>query len=226
MGNITSKELPEEIRPYERCLKAGPQALNDAELLAVLLRTGSRGENSLELASRLLSLGSLADLGAMTVQELCAVRGVGRVKALQLQCAAEFGKRMGRGMLSTASLDTPEEIAGIYLPWLSEEKTESVILLLLNQKNRLIRELTISRGTINQSLLSPREVFLEALRYQAVKLVLLHNHPSGDPTPSEEDIIITDRIMQAGCLLMIPLIDHLIIGRGSFVSLKEMGYIQ
>ena len=224
MGN-TAKDLPEEIRPYERCLKEGPEALNDAELLAVVLRTGSMGENSLQLAQRLLSMTGLAELTSMAVPELSAVKGIGKVKAIQLQCAGELGRRAVRNQSEAVCFDTPQAIGDHYLPRFSGSRQEEVLLLNLNTKNRLIRELVLSRGTVCQTLLSPREVFLEALRYNAVKIILLHNHPSGDPTPSLEDIEITHMIEEAGKLLAVPLADHIIIGGSSFISLKEMGYI-
>ena len=220
-----AKELPEEIRPYERCLKLGPQALNDAELLAVILRTGSRGENSLELASRLLSMGSLSDLTSMTVAGLTEVRGIGKIKAIQLQCMAELGLRAVKNHSETPCLNTPEAVAGAYMDRLSAKKQEEVLLLALNGRHRLLKEIELTRGTVNSSLLSPREVFIEALRYNAVKIILIHNHPSGDPSPSREDIEVTQLIVKAGRLLNIPLEDHLIIGGNSFLSLKEMGYL-
>lgn len=225
MQHNISKHLPKDLRPYERCIQEGPQALNNAELLAVILRTGSVGENSLELSSRLLSMGSLTELVSMTVSQLTEIKGIGKVKAIQLQCIGELGRRISltrqRGVLFTS----PQLVSDYYMARLKDETQEQVILVLLNSKGALIKDLLLTKGTVNQTMLSPREVFIEALRYQAVKLILIHNHPSGDPTPSQEDISATIQIQRAGELTAIPLIDHIIIGDGRYISLKERGYI-
>lgn len=225
MKHDISKQLPKDIRPYERCMEQGAGALNNAELLAVILRTGSVGENSLELASRLLSIESLSGLVSMTVAQLTSIRGIGRVKAMQLQCIGELARRLGTARQQGTVLDSPQAVGNYYMNRLKDERQEQVILVLLNNKGALIKDLVLTKGTVNQTILSPREVFIEAFRYQAVKLILIHNHPSGDPTPSKEDVAVTRQIQKAGELTAIPLLDHVIIGDGRFISLKERGYI-
>ncbi len=225
MKHDISKQLPKDIRPYERCMEQGAGALNNAELLAVILRTGSVGENSLELASRLLSIESLPGLVSMTVAQLTSIRGIGRVKAIQLQCIGELARRLGTARQQGTVLDSPQAVGNYYMNRLKDERQEQVILVLLNNKGALIRDLVLTKGTVNQTILSPREVFIEAFRYQAVKIILIHNHPSGDPTPSKEDIEVTRQIQKVGELTAILLLDHVIIGDGRFISLKERGYI-
>ena len=225
MKHDISKQLPKDIRPYERCMEQGAGALNNAELLAVILRTGSVGENSLELASRLLSIESLPGLVSMTVAQLTSIRGIGRVKAMQLQCIGELARRLGTARQQGTVLDSPQAVGNYYMNRLKDERQEQVILVLLNNKGALIRDLVLTKGTVNQTILSPREVFIEAFRYQAVKIILIHNHPSGDPTPSKEDIDVTRQIQKVGELTAILLLDHVIIGDGRFISLKERGYI-
>lgn len=225
MKHDISKQLPKDIRPYERCMEQGAGALNNAELLAVILRTGSVGENSLELASRLLSIENLPGLVSMTVEQLTGIRGIGKVKAIQLQCIGELARRLSTARQQGIVLDSPQAVGNYYMNRLKDERQEQVILVLLNNKGALIRDLVLTKGTVNQTILSPREVFVEAFRYQAVKIILIHNHPSGDPTPSREDIEVTRQIQKAGELTAILLLDHVIIGDGRFISLKERGYI-
>ena len=214
MKHDISKQLPKDIQPYERCMEQGAGALNNAELLAVILRTGSVGENSLELASRLLAIESLSGLVSMTVAQLTKIRGIGKVKAIQLQCIGELSRRLSASRQQGIVLDSPQAVGNYYMNRLKDERQEQVLLVFLNNK-----------GALNQTILSPREVFIEAFRYQAVKIILIHNHPSGDPTPSAEDVAVTRQIQKAGELTAIPLLDHIIIGDGRFISLKERGYI-
>lgn len=226
----TMKQLPESERPYEKCLKYGEQALSDAELLAVIIRTGSQGESAVALAQRILSEFQFPEgiLGLMrsTIPELCRMKGIGRVKAVQIKCIGELSKRIAKaGFGEQPVFSTPEDIAACYMEQLRHETREQVLVMMLNSKNRLLHEQVISKGTVNFSLVSPREIFIEALQYQAVSICLLHNHPSGDPTPSKEDILITRRMREAGELLGISLLDHVIIGDNKFCSLKKMGIL-
>lgn len=225
MKHDISKQLPKDIQPYERCMEQGAGALNNAELLAVILRTGSVGENSLELASRLLAIESLSGLVSMTVAQLTKIRGIGKVKAIQLQYIGELSRRLSASRQQGIVLDSPQAVGNYYMNRLKDERQEQVLLVFLNNKGALIRDLVLTKGTVNQTILSPREVFIEAFRYQAVKIILIHNHPSGDPTPSAEDVAVTRQIQKAGELTAIPLLDHIIIGDGRFISLKERGYI-
>ena len=225
MKHDISKQLPKDIQPYERCMEQGAGALNNAELLAVILRTGSVGENSLELASRLLAIESLSGLVSMTVAQLTKIRGIGKVKAIQLQRIGELSRRLSASRQQGIVLDSPQAVGNYYMNRLKDERQEQVLLVFLNNKGALIRDLVLTKGTVNQTILSPREVFIEAFRYQAVKIILIHNHPSGDPPPSAEDVAVTRQIQKAGELTAIPLLDHIIIGDGRFISLKERGYI-
>lgn len=222
-----SKELPEQLQPYERCLREGPAVLNDAELLAVILRTGSVGENSVSLSARILGMGSLSEVTALSVPQLRKIKGIGKVKAVQIQCLGELCKRMAKSRKERPlAFSSPEVIADYYMEELCREEKEKVVLVLLNNKNHFIHDTVLSVGTVNTSLLSPREIFLEALRYKAVNLILLHNHPSGDPSPSSQDVAMTRQIVRAGELLSIFLVDHIIIGDHTYISLKERGYMK
>ena len=221
----TIQEIPSTERPYEKCKERGAALLSDAELLAVLLRTGTRGENALELARRILyHAGEPGILGIhqFTMEKLLKIRGIGQVKAIQLLCLSELSKRLAKARAQESLCFTsPEAIARYYMEDLRHEKQEVAKLLLLNAKARLIGERDVSRGTVNASLISPRELFVEALRRDAVSIILLHNHPSGDPSPSREDVLITERIFQAGELIGIELLDHIIIGNNCYISFRE-----
>ena len=218
--------LPPEERPYEKCLEQGCQALSDAELLAVIIRTGAVGDTSVELARRVLDLGgrqgNLAGLCGLSVQELTSVKGIGRVKAIQIQCIAELSRRMAKSRARDGlCFHDPASIADFYMEDLRHEEREQCRVMMLNTRSMLLAEKQLSVGTVNASLISAREIFLEALKCQAVYIILLHNHPSGDPHPSREDILLTKRVWEAGELIGISLLDHIIIGDRSYVSLRE-----
>lgn len=225
--SMTMKELPQEVRPYERCLKYGAGCLNDAELLAVILRTGCIGEPSTVLAARILKeKGGLSGLFRASVEELQKIKGIGKVKSVQIQCIAECSKRMAASVREkTVDMGEPSSVAGYYMEAMRHKDQEVLKLIMLDTKNRLIRDKDISKGTVNASLVSPREIFIEALRSGAVCIILMHNHPSGDPTPSLDDLAVTKRVAQAGSMLGITLVDHIVIGDRSYVSLKERGMI-
>lgn len=224
---IKMKELPESDRPYEKCERQGAGSLTDAELLAVLLRTGTRGENALELAQRILYAGGkkeILNIHHFSMQQLLELRGIGRVKAIQILCLSEFAKRLSKARAcENLSFTCPSSIARYYMEDLRHERQEIMKLLMLNTKSRLIREMNISKGTVNASLITPRELFIEALQNNAVSIIILHNHPSGDPTPSREDIQITERIRLAGELIGIELLDHIVIGNNCYISFCEQG---
>lgn len=218
-----NKELPCE--KYERL---GPEFLTDAELLAILLRTGTRGENVLSIAERIInsSEGGILALQYMPLESLLEMKGIGKAKAVRLKCVCELSKRITmRTRMKGLNFNSSATIAKYYMEMLRHLETEHVYLILTDNKNCLIREIMISKGTVNASLLSPREIFMEALKHQAVHIFLLHNHPSGDPTPSSQDITITNQILEASRILNIPLIDHIIIGDNKYISLKEKGYL-
>ncbi|MDO4941858.1 MAG: DNA repair protein RadC [Lachnospiraceae bacterium] len=224
--HLTVKELPESERPYEKAYEKGIESLSDAELLAVILRTGSKELRSIDLAYAVLNhkpeYPGLLSLYHTTKEELMKIHGIGRVKALELLASAELAKRLTKlRRRQRLSFQSPRAIAQYYMEQLRHEKREKTFLILLDGKNHMIQELIISEGTINTSIASPREIFVEALRYEAVYVILLHNHPSGDPTPSQQDLQSTKIIKRAGELLDIPLLDHIIIGDCSYVSLRE-----
>ena len=227
---LTMKELPLSERPYEKCRHRGTEALSDAELLAVILRTGDASNTAVEVASELLRRygkeSGLACLMTLSAPELEALPGIGPVKSVGLLCVAELCRRISRSRKErSVEMQSPGTIADYFMEELCYLPHEEMHIAMFNTKNRLIHTQTISVGTVNASLASPREVFLSALRHQAVYLVLLHNHPSGDPRPSSEDIRITRDILAAGELLRIPLVDHIIIGDHCYCSLREEGML-
>ncbi|MCI8374642.1 MAG: DNA repair protein RadC [Lachnospiraceae bacterium] len=221
----TMKELYEGERPYEKCLSKGAKALTDKELLAVLLRTGRVGETACELAGRILNLPGyqgLAGFGRIPLERLLELKGVGKVKAVQLKCAAELSLRMAKAAaVERLCFTNPATIADYFMEELRYEEQEQLIVLFLDTRSRLLKEKLMFQGTVNASLASPREIFLEALKVHAVHVVLVHNHPSGDASPSRDDVRITERIWHAGELLGIRLLDHVIIGDGCYSSLRE-----
>ena len=222
----TVKDMPESERPYEKCLASGPEVLSDAELLAVLLRTGTREQTSIDLARELLTLNKnlegLPGLLHLDSSELMNVRGIGPVKAVQILCICELTKRMSRlSARKKLTLASPESIADYFMEQLRHLEREHVIALFFDGKHRLLKEDTISVGTVNAAPVSPREIFLEALKVRAVYVVLLHNHPSGDPSPSRQDIQLTTRMIEAGRLIGISLSDHIIIGDRRYYSFRE-----
>lgn len=224
------KELHAEERPYEKCERFGAENLTDAELLAVLLRTGTRGENSLQLARRILhpvfAQEGILNIHHWSYEQLMQVKGIGRVKAIQILCLSELAKRLAKtGAGKALDFSSPATIANYYMEDLRHRQQELMKLLLLNTKSRLIGETDISKGTVNAAVISPRELFVEALQKNAVSIILLHNHPSGDPTPSREDILITQRILEAGEMIGVELLDHIIIGNNCYTSFREKGLL-
>ncbi len=227
--SITMKEMPESEQPYEKCEKYGAHCLSDSELLAVILRTGSRGECSTELARRLLQKlpgKTITGLFHSSLEQLREIKGIGRVKAIQLLCLTEIAKRMlkGRKQLEELICEEPAQIAAYFMPSMRFLETEQVRLLVLNGRHAVVNNLVISNGSFNSALASPREVFYYALKHKAVAIILLHNHPSGDPSPSREDLLLTKRIAETGKLIGIPLLDHIIIGDNRYISVRESGY--
>lgn len=224
---LTVKELPISERPYEKCEKYGAEALSDAELLAVILRTGTKQQRVIDLAVNILNYSTaypgLKGLNYLTMKELTKINGVGRVKAIELLCLTEITKRMAReSHRDSLRLITPKSVADYYMQDMRHLKDEQVVLLMLDSKNRFIKDMIISKGTVNTSIMPIREVFVHALKYEAVNIILLHNHPSGDPTPSAEDIKVTKKLKEAGNLIGITLMDHIIIGDNRYNSLKEL----
>ena len=222
---VGMKQLPADDRPYEKCLTAGAGVLSDAELISVILRTGSRQDSALETARRILDqpgCHGLAGLSRMSVQDLIKIPGIGPVKAVQLLCVAECSRRIHKmSCISSLSFQDPESVAAYYMEDFRHLKQEKVLLLMLDAKGHLLGEKVIASGTVCSAPLSPREIFLTALTFCAVSVILLHNHPSGDPFPSEEDIQITERIRLGGELLGITLLDHIILGDQTHFSFRS-----
>ena len=218
-------DLPSEERPRERLARHGAAALSNRELTALLVGTGSRQTSVLDLAESLLSSG-LRGLAARSLEDLEGVRGLGRAKATRLLAALELGARLaseGRG--TAPCLRTPEDSGRYLLPRYGARPVETFGLLALDVRHRIKKEAVISVGCLTSSLVHPREVFQEAVVARAASLVLFHNHPSGDPEPSGEDVALTRRLASAGTLMGIEVLDHLILGAGRFVSLKQRGVL-
>ncbi len=230
--NPRIKDMAAKDRPRERLVLEGADALSNAELIAILLRTGLKGYSAIHIAQQLLAkFGTLDALARAPLEELCQVKGVGRDKAVTLKAAFTLARKMAAEMRAEAPLlDTPERIADLLREESRPQEVEQFHVVLLNTRRRLIGLETISQGTLDTLLVHPREVFKRAIAANASAVVLVHNHPSGDPTPSEADIKVTRDLIRAGQLLKIEVLDHVIIGRRKmerqkdYVSLRELGY--
>jgi DNA repair protein RadC len=226
------KDQPASERPRERLAALGADALSNAELIAILLRTGLKGTNVLEIGKQLIQKhGSLQSLAQASLDDLCAIKGIGQDKAVTLMAAFTLARKMAEEMRGEAPLlETPEAVANLLREKTRLQRVETFMVVLLNTRRRLIRIAQISNGTLDTILVHPREVFEKAISAGAAALVLVHNHPSGDPTPSEADIKVTRDLIRAGQLLKIEVLDHVIIGQATqerpkdFVSLRELGY--
>jgi DNA repair protein RadC len=223
--NLILRDVPNEERPRERMMQFGANALSLAELLAILIRTGTKRESAVHLAGRILKeCGDLRNLVDMSLEELTAIRGIGPVKAVQLLAGIELGRRLSKTVGSEKlTVRKPQDAADYMMDELRYLQKEHFICLFLNTKNQVISRETLSVGTLNASLVHPREVFRAAIKCSSASLICVHNHPSGDPAPSPEDIGLTKRLMEAGELVGIDVLDHIIIGDNRFVSLKEQG---
>ena len=227
----TIRELPLQERPREKLLTRGVAALTDVEILALLIRTGTRGSNAIQLAHQLLErYGSLAQLARASVAELAHLKGIGSAKAIQLTAAFALGARLALEEFGTEPLDSPSAIHRLLAHEFRMLDRESLRTVLLDTRYRLIAVREISKGTLNESLAHPREIFKPAITYSAYAIVVVHNHPSGDPRPSEADIRLTRKLAEAAHLLQISLLDHVIIGavrdgHPGYFSFKEAGMI-
>lgn len=226
-NNWSSNYVFIEERPRERLLRLGAHALSEAELLAIMLRTGTERENAYQLSLRLLtSFHDLRGLSQASFDELVSIKGIGPVKAIELQAAFELGRRqMGNIIGKRPVIRLPKDVAELMMPQMSLLTQEHFVCLFLNTKNQVIGKQTIFVGSLDASIVHPREVFKEAIKRSSASVICLHNHPSGDPTPSREDIAVTKTLMGAGDLVGIALLDHVIIGDGKYISLKEQGYL-
>lgn len=220
---------PDEL-PYDKFIRLGAESLSDAELLAIMLRTGTRDKTPIELGREVLKLAGshlgLLGLHHFDIKELMQIPGIGEVKAVQLLCIAEIAKRTAN-MKAKSGLcfDKPETVAAFYMERLRHKSTEQLLLVLLNNRKNIVNETVISIGTSNSTLVSPREICIKALREEAAYMIILHNHPSGNPEPSRQDIIVTRKIKEVSDLIEIPLLDHIIIGDNRYISFNQKGLL-
>ena len=228
---LTIHEMPAQDRPREKLARLGASALSDSELIAILLRTGLPGSNAVDVARTLLAeFKSLAGLARCSVAEIASIKGVGPAKAVQLAAAFGLGSRLARESLNKSKIDSPELVYELLGSEMRALNKESLRVILLDTKYHLMRIEEISVGSLNESIAHPREIFRPALIYSAFAVIIAHNHPSGDPTPSEADHRLTRRLSEAAQLLQITLLDHVIIGspskdKPSFYSFKEAGIL-
>lgn len=227
LSQLLMRDVPEEERPRERMIQLGAEHLSNAELIALLLRTGSQGESVIALAQRLLTgMKGLRNLHEASLQELTKIRGIGEAKAIQILAGIEIGKRLVRiRREDQISIQNPETVADFLMEDLRYLPQEHFVCLYLNIKNKIIHKKSLFIGSLNSSIVHPRDIFREGIRYNAASIICAHNHPSGDPTPSPEDLMVTQRLVEAGNLVGIEVVDHIIIGDGSFFSLRSEGLI-
>ena len=220
-------QWPETERPRERLLTQGPQTLTNAQLLAILLRVGRHGSSAVQVGMDILDqLGDMAGLAQCGIEELCAVPGVGQAKAAQLKAALELGKRALAGpLIKGAKITSSRDLFTHYHPTLRDLRHEVFRVILLDAKHAIMRDATVSEGSLTLSIVHPREVFTLAVKESAAAVIFLHNHPSGDPTPSQEDHVLTARLVSAGEVLGIRVLDHLVVGDGRYVSFADQGWL-
>ena len=225
--NIRIKDMNKDDMPREKMISKGVKYLSNSELLAILIRTGSKKYNALDLSSLIIksSENGIRGLHEMSIEELCKIDGVGPSKATIIKAALELGNRISTYIPDKYKIKNPWDIYVYYMEEMRYMKKEVFKIVLLNTKNEIIRDVDISIGSLNSSIVHPREVFIEAIKKSANSIILLHNHPSGNPTPSEEDIRITERLICSGEIIGIEVLDHIVIGDGEYYSLKEEGDI-
>ena len=229
---MTKKFNNENLGPCEKFEAFGAEALTETELLAVILRSGSREAGVMEISENILKLcryprKNLKGIYDLSIGELMDIRGVGKVKAIQIKCIGELSKRIqGSGMDGGIEFKSPKMTAEYFMEKLRYDSRETVVLLCLDTRGRRLSESVISIGNVRKSLISPREIFIEALKNRAVNIIVVHNHPSGDPTPSESDFKVTENLERLGRERDIPLLDHIIIGDGKYTSFRDMGLIE
>jgi DNA repair protein RadC len=212
------KDIPENNRPRERFVSKGADALSDAELLAIILQKGNKEENVIDMSNRLLSKYGIDKLSDLSLTELQQIKGIGPAKAMQIKALFEFNKRYNISKTNGKPITCAKDVFEYASPKLSGLDKEHFMVILLDSKNKVIKDEVVSVGTLNSSIIHPREVFKTAIRESANAIILVHNHPSGDPTPSEEDEEITNLLVKAGKLLSISVLDHVIIGRDKWYS--------
>ena len=222
-SHLTIKQLPVELRPRERLIQFGAGSLSNAELLAIVLVTGTKNKTTVQLSEKLLAhFQTLGSLGKSTIEELCSIDGIGKVKATQILAALELGRRAGSVSPSERfTINSPEDVVRLLMPDMRYLDREYFKALVLNIKHQVLKVVDISIGSLNSSVVHPRELYKTVIRHSGAAAIVVHNHPSGDPTPSSEDIAITKRLKEAGVILGIDLLDHIILGDGRYVSLQE-----
>ncbi len=219
-------DIPEEDRPRNRLISKGASSLSDAELLSIVLRTGSKNENAISLAHRILSQYNPKQLSQTEISQLMKISGIKRSKACQIAACFEIARRLEAfSEDKKPKISSPEDVYRRLYPYMRESKKETFVELCLDTKNQIIKEDTVSVGSLNANIVHPREVFKIAMMQSAAHIIVAHNHPSGDPTPSREDVEITKKLVDSGKMLGIDVIDHVIIGDGRHFSMKESGHI-
>lgn len=221
------RDVPEDERPRERVLKEGASVCSNQELIAIVLRSGTKQESVLQLSQRVLHhFQGLRMLNGASIDELTSIKGIGTTKAVQILATIELGKRIAR--MQTAerpAIHSPEMGAALVMDEMRFLSQEHFVCFYLNTKNEVLHRQTVFIGSLNASIVHPREVFKEAFRHSAASVICFHNHPSGDPSPSREDIAITERLVECGKMIGIEVLDHIVIGDQKFISLKEKGYV-
>ena len=215
------RDLPDASKPRERFLKYGPEAMSDAELFAIILRTGTKNENVLEVANKIIAEHRIDRLFDCSIKELRKIKGIGQIKAIELLTIAELAKRYNNFKREIKHIKSAKDVFDLFHERLKDEKQENFIVLMLNSKNYIIGEHLVSKGILDASIVHPREIFKPAIKNSCSKIILVHNHPSGDSKPSEEDEETTEKLIEAGALLGIKVLDHIIIGTDNYWSWKE-----
>ena len=227
-SSLRIKDIPQNERPKEKLLTYGAESLSNSELLAIILRTGIQGENVLQLSGRLLSeLEGLDGLLSANFNDITSIKGIKAGKASQILALSELFKRFKtlKAMKKDIKINSPKDLADLLMGEMTELTQEVLKVVLLSTKNIIIGTKDVFKGSLNTSIVHPREIFKQAIDKNSASIIICHNHPSGDPTPSKEDINITLRIKECGNIIGIKLVDHIIIGNNKFVSLKERGLI-
>ena len=228
MGHISIKDWPEGERPREKLLKDGAHSLTVAQLLAIILRTGDGGKSALDLAIEILNtFEELRKIEMASLTEFTGIKGMGKAKITQLKAAFELGRRLAEEpFIRGSAFSSGHDVYSYYHGRLKNLKKEVFYCLMLDAKNRILKDYRISEGTLTNSLIHPREAFKDAIKESAAAVIFVHNHPSGDPGPSREDILITERLVTVGDLIGIRVLDHIIVGDGKYMSMREKGYIK
>ena len=227
MGYKSIKDWPESERPRERLLREGPNSLSAAQLLAIILRTGGEGRSALDLAIEVLNtFGELTKIEMASLREITSIKGMGKAKIAQIKAAFELGRRLAEEPFIKGSVfSSGHDVFAYFRGRFKNLKKEVFYCMMLDAKNRILKDCKVSEGTLTNSLIHPREAFKDAIKESAVSVIFVHNHPSGDPSPSREDILVTERLVSVGEVIGIRVLDHVIIGDEKYTSMKEKGYI-